>query len=122
MEQPNREVCKNNPNAEVISVDALNRGDRVLVQTQRSLYRFSISDAPRRRGLLTGGSLGDQTVEATFAGSILNDCVEFDSWELKPGFRAVFFIQKGRITQRLMTSLVTEVNLVRNNLIEECAA
>ena len=122
MEQPNKGMRSDNPKARDIGVEALCTGDRVLVQTQRSLYQFSISDVPRKKGLLSGGSLGEQTVEATLAGTILDGCVDFGSWELKPGARAVFFIEKERCAERLVTSPITAVILDRNNLRKERAA
>jgi hypothetical protein len=121
MEKPEKDSRNDNPEAEV-TLDALCKGDKLTVKTQRSNYQFCVSDPSRRTGTLTGGALGDQNVEAFFAGTISGERTDFDSWELKPGARALFFIDTNNRARRLVTSAVTGVTIVKDNFGEERAA
>jgi len=122
MAQVNAETNSDIQKENVIRADSLRRGDTVLLHTHNSVYQFLVSDQKISSGSLAGGVLGDQSVVASLVGTIFNNCVDFDSWELGPGARAVFFIERNRSTQRLVTSPITETVLVRNNLRESRAA
>src|SRR5262245_6793214 len=54
--------------AEEIPFDELDDDDLLLMQTQHSLYNFSIADSALRRGLLTGGYLGEVATMALLIG------------------------------------------------------
>jgi hypothetical protein len=83
--------------------------DRLSLQTLKSNYQFTVIDPFNRKGLLTGGVLGSQRLEAVLAGTISVDSTDFDSSELKPGRRAVFFVSNEDLVQRLTTSVITEI-------------
>jgi len=83
--------------------------DRLSLQTRKSNYQFRVIDPFNRKGLLTGGVLGDQVLEAVLTGTISEDSTDFDSSELKPGRRAVFFVANDDLVQRLTTSVITEI-------------
>ena len=106
----------NNTEGQVIELDQLCKGDRVSVQTRRSSYQFSVSDASRRRGTLTGGALGNQILEAFLGGTISKDRTDSDSSELKTGARAIFFIDLRYKAQRLVTSPITDIAIVKGDL------
>jgi hypothetical protein len=96
----------------VVEIDRLCRGDRVSVQTLKSRYQFSVLDPSTRKGTLTGGVLGDRTLDAILSGTVSEDSADADSRELKIGARAVFFLDLKDRAQRLTTSLITDLTLV----------
>lgn len=108
--------------AKVIAFDDLSSADRILVQTKRSKYQFSVSDPHNRKGTLTGGLLGDQILDAFFSGTISEDFTEFDSLKLKSGTRAVFFIEIENHTERLVTSTITDIAVAKDRASGQCAA
>src|ERR1051325_8567170 len=82
--ETNSEIQKEN----VIRADSLRRGDTVLLHTHNSVYQFLVSDQKLSSGSLAGGVLGDQSVVASLVGTIFKNCVDFDSWEIRPGAAA----------------------------------
>lgn len=119
MEREVSDAPVNGAGAKVISFDSLSSADRISVHTARSNYQFSVLDPFTRKGTLTGGLLGDQTLIAVFSGALSEDRTYFDSAELKPGSRAVFFVETGDQARRLITSVITDIDLNRDC---ECAA
>jgi hypothetical protein len=94
---------------EAIVISQIRPGECIWVQTRKSNYLFSVVDASGRRGTLTGGSLGDQIKDAVLVGETSEDKTHFDSVELKPGFRALFFLENRDELHRLLTSVITNV-------------
>jgi|SRR6185503_10286776 len=122
MERTESTYDDNNTEPKVIELDRLSKGDRVSVQTQRSRYQFSVLDASTQRGTLTGGALGNQILEVFLCGTISEDRTDSDSSELKTGSRAIFFIDLKHEAQRLITSPITDIAIVRGDLALESAA
>lgn len=54
-----------------IDFDDLKPRDRVVIRTRNSTYRFLITDPARRQGVLTGGTLGNNTRNAVLIESLL---------------------------------------------------
>jgi len=101
-------------NYKSIEFDKLSRSDTISVQTTKSNYQFSVLDPSNRKGLLSGGSLGDHAIEAFLSGMVSDDSRDFDTAELKTGGRAVFFVESKKSVRRLITSMVTDLAVERN--------
>ena len=99
--------------ARIIALDDLCRADRVSIQTKKSNYQFSVLDPSHRTGMLTGGFLGDQKVEAVFTGTVSEDNRVFDSVELTTGARAIFLVGSENHVQRLITSVITDIAIAK---------
>ena len=100
-----------------IDLDSLSNEDRISVQTATSRYQFSIQDPSNRKGILTGGRIGTQSVEAVCTGSVSEDRQGFDTRQLRTGSRAVFFvIESTNRIRRVVTSVVTEIAIVNRSL------
>ena len=85
-------------------------GDEISICTQRSDYRFKVSDPTLRRGLLTGGPLGRQQRDAYLAGTIFPDAGSIsDSKKLVTGTRALFYMSGEKGVDILTTSVITEL-------------
>jgi len=96
-----------------IAFDKLSRADTISMQTKKSNYQFSVLDPSNRKGLLSGGSLGDDAIEAFWTGMVSEDSRDFDTDELKTGGRAVFFVESKTSIRRLITSTVTDLAVAR---------
>src|SRR5262245_17563932 len=94
-----------------IVLDKLGNTDTISVQTMKSNYHFSVLDPTSRRGLLSGGSLGDQVIEAFLSGTVSEDS-RFDTDELRTGERAVFFVESKKSVHRLITSVITNLAVI----------
>src|SRR5262249_153408 len=105
MERAERDSRSNDEEARVIPLDALSRADQIFVRTEKSNYQVAMLDPSERKGMLTGGWLGDEIAEAFLGGTVSDDRTGFDSRELKTGARAVFFIRTKDHLHRLVTSL-----------------
>jgi hypothetical protein len=116
MERAESDAHSNNARAKVIAFDDLCRADRISVQTKNSNYQFSVLDPSERKGMLTGGLLGDEIMEAVLNGTMSEHHVDFDSRELKTGARAVFFIETKNHVRRLITSVITDIALVKDSV------
>ncbi|HZM87120.1 MAG TPA: hypothetical protein VFF31_11405 [Blastocatellia bacterium] len=116
--------CDNSKNtgAKVIALDQLCKGDKVSVETRRSTYQFSVSDPSRRRGTLSGGALGNQVLDVFLSGTMSEDTTDPDPSELKTGARALFLIELEHHVQLMITSTITDVEVVRGHLGGERAA
>lgn len=114
MKRPESEAHSNNASPKAIAFDDLSRADRISVDTKKSNYQFSVLDPAERKGILTGGWLGDETVEAFLSGTMSDDNSDFSSTGLKTGGRAVFFIETDSHIHRVITSLITDLALSRS--------
>jgi hypothetical protein len=100
-----------------IAFGALKKNDRILIKTNNNTYRFSVVDAALRQGVLVGGSLGETPRRAVLVVSVTQE----DSGEvsetcgLKTGARAVFYLVSFDGMERLITSAVSSLRLVRND-------
>ena len=114
MERADSDVHSNNASARVIAFDDLCRADRILIQTRNSNYQFSVLDPSEGKGMLTGGWLCDEIMEAVLSGTMSEHHIDFDSKELKTGARAVFFIDSKNHVRRLITSVITDLTLLKD--------
>lgn len=98
-----------------IELDDINTDDNVLIRTRNSEYRFLMIDSVKHRGRLSGGSIGEEPREAILIESQSND----DGGALKGfhglriGARALFYVTSGRGVERVTTSIILGLTLVR---------
>jgi hypothetical protein len=96
------------------TITELNPSAEISIRTQNSAYRFSLTDRILCRGFLTGGILGGQQRDAFLAGAVLpNAARSCDSNKLETGTRALFYMDEGDKFCRLVTSVITELVLVK---------
>jgi hypothetical protein len=98
-----------------ITFDDVAADDKVLIRTRNSEYRFSVIDPLHCKGMLSGGTLGDEPREAFLIESRSNgedgDRGEFRG--LKTGAHALFYLSSGRAIQRVTTSRISGLTLVK---------
>lgn len=97
-----------------IDIDSLSRGDEIRILTESSQYRFSLNDPVRLHGLLTGGRLGEERVEASLY-AVWDDNgiqLKYVISAITKGTRIIFSIPAGE--RNLVTSPVTEFFLIKN--------
>lgn len=99
----------------VISLDDIGADDKVVIKTRNSEYRFAIIDPPSHRGMLSGGAIGAEPREAFLIESRSKDEAgasrEFRG--LKTGARALFYLSSGRALERMTTSEISGLTLVK---------
>ena len=102
----------------------IDESDMILIRTQNSEYRFAITDPQGRRGILTGGSLGDERRDANLIGALPESgmAVVDDTSKLKTGSRALFYLSARKGIERLITSVITNINHRRGRKEEKRAA
>jgi len=89
----------------------IDESDMILIRTQNSEYRFAITDAEGRRGILSGGSLGDGGRDANLVGALPESgaAIVGDTSKLKTGSRALFYLSARKGIERLITSVITGI-------------
>lgn len=100
----------------IIDLDDLKAKDRVVIRTRNSSYRFLVTDPAKRLGVLTGGLLGNTTRDAVLIESI---AVEGDtklerSSGFRTGARILFYLSSPRGAERMATSVVEELIVIRS--------
>jgi hypothetical protein len=95
---------------EIIFKD-ISPSDRIMIRTQNSEYRFAVVDPDERRGVLTGGSLGEQRRNAILVGTLSGGGNTFasDATKLETGSRALFYLTAKNGVERLITSIITSL-------------
>lgn len=102
--------------AKEIPFDELDDSDLLLIQTEHSMYSFSIADSALRRGLLMGGQMGDAGITALLIGI---DGAETGSptiygSKLFVGSHAVFVVSaRGGIPTKMVTSEIKSLTLIK---------
>jgi hypothetical protein len=98
-----------------LSLGGLNASDEIMIRTGNSVYSFSVTDPAGRRGVLSGGSLDGQKVEAALVGSLVEGGEKNTTFltSLKTGARALFYVDLGGGVKRLLTSAVTDLIYLR---------
>ncbi len=98
-----------------ITFDDIKTDDRVLIKTRNSEYRFSVIDPSNHKGMLSGGTLGEEPREAFLIESRSKgeDGALRDFRGLKTGARALFYLSSGRGLERVTTSKISGLTLVR---------
>ena len=95
-----------------VDVGRLHAGDTLMLKTQNSEYRFTVTEPDQRIGTLLGGRLTG-TKQAVFAGTVEEGKHEFDD-HAKKGARALFFLLSNPGddgVNRILTSEVKTINL-----------
>ncbi|HEX5736338.1 MAG TPA: hypothetical protein VF131_26140 [Blastocatellia bacterium] len=89
----------------------IDESDTILIRTQNSEYRFAITDAEGRRGILSGGSLGEGGRDANLVGALPESgaAIVGDTSKLETGSRALFYLSAKKGIERLITSVVTGI-------------
>jgi len=102
--------------AEKPDLEALMSNDQVLIKTDNSLYQFSVTDSALRQGRLSGGGLGENPRTAILVVSIREsaDGQVSETPGLRIGARAVFYIVSQAGMERLITSSIADITLIRN--------
>jgi hypothetical protein len=100
----------------IIDLDDLKAKDKVVIRTRNSAYRFLVTDPAKRLGVLTGGALGNNTRDAVLIESV---AVEEDaklerSSGLRTGARILFYLSSPRGAERMATSVVEELVVIRS--------
>ena len=97
-----------------LSLDNINRNDRLVIKTNNSTYQFVFADPALRQGMLSGGALRGVPRSAILIGSILEgpDGRASEIPGLKVGARAVFYMVSSAGMERLITSVVLNLTLV----------
>lgn len=98
-----------------ITFDDINANDKVLIRTRNSEYRFSVIDPVSHKGMLTGGTLGEEPREAFLIESIGKDehgaLRDFSGF--KTGARALFYLSSGHRIERVTTSKISSLSLIK---------
>ncbi len=98
-----------------ITFDDVKADDKVLIKTRNSEYRFSVIDPMKHKGMLSGGTLGEEPREAFLIESLTKgeDGAQRNISGLKTGARALFYLSSGRSIERVTTSKISGLTLVK---------
>ncbi len=107
-----------------LAFNELTESDMILIRTQNSEYTFAITDAEGRRGILSGGSLGDGGRDANLVGALpeSGSAIVGDTSKLETGSRALFYLSARKGIERLITSVITGIKLRKGHRQEWRAA
>jgi len=94
-----------------LPLDAVSATDKVIIHTVNSTYVFWLIDPEARRGLLSGGLLGNNLCNAVLVGTVSDAArnIPADPSVLRTHSRALFFIKAKNGVQRLITSVITKL-------------
>jgi hypothetical protein len=97
-----------------IDFENIREADELLIRTANSEYRFSVIDPVERKGILSGGSLGEQARESVLLGSLdaADKSLACDTKGIKAGCRALFYLKAKTGIERLITSVITRAERV----------
>ena len=98
-----------------IAFEDIKAQDKVLIRTMNSEYRFAVIDPLKHKGMLSGGTLGEEPREAFLIESLIRgeDGALRDFRGLKTGARALFYLSSGRRIERVTTSKISGLTLVK---------
>jgi hypothetical protein len=99
--------------SEEIRLDELAATDCVLIRTRNTVYRFTVLEAARGRGLLSGGTLGEAQARAVAPREPGARAAAFGLPTLRTGEVATFRLGAGKAAQRLTTSPITRLTCIR---------
>ena len=91
----------------------IEESDTILIRTQNSEYKFAVTDAEGRRGVLSGGSLGGEPRDANLVGELPESGPPLvgNTSKLETGSRALFYLSAKRGIERLITSVITGITI-----------
>lgn len=89
-------------------------GQTIQIETLNSRYLFLLIDPANGKGLLSGGSLGDEHYLAFLTGVLGDDRdrLAIDSRRLKTRAHALFYLETRQGTKSLMLSKIVRLSLV----------
>lgn len=97
-----------------IDLDELQPKDKVVIRTRNSTYRFLVTDPAKRRGVLTGGALGKNACEAVLIEPLApGEDAGQETNGLKTGARVLFYFYSTRGAERMATSVIQELEVIR---------
>jgi len=98
-----------------ITFDDIKPNDRILIRTRNSEYRFSVIDPMNHKGMLSGGTVGEEPREAFLIESLTKseDGAQRNIRGLKTGARALFYLSSGHSVKRVTTSRISGLTLVK---------
>ncbi len=99
-------------------------GQTIQIETLNSTYRFLLIDPANGKGLLSGGSLGQEYYLAFLTGVLGDDREGFaiDSRRLKTGSHALFYLETRQGTKSLMLSKIVRLSLILDEIQQEFIA
>lgn len=104
-----------------ITLDDTQANDKLFIKTRNSEYRFQIADPLTHKGLLSGGALGEEPREAYLIESLCrgeDGKVQVCSG-LNTGARALFYCSSGHRIERVTTSEISSLILVKGEESEK---
>lgn len=98
-----------------ITFDDMRPNDKIVIKTRNSEYQFFVSDPVNHKGMLSGGALGENPREAFLVESLSSEDggVIQDFGGLKTGGRALFYLSSGPRVERVTTSKISGLTLVK---------
>ena len=101
-----------------IRLDNIDPADRIVIETRNSLYQFSVMDANQRCGVLSGGPLSEETCDAILMGALSTGSggLKVDHLSLKNDARAFFYIKSSKGVERLITSAIISLMLIKSDV------
>ena len=110
---PHHSLCGEPGSA--ITFDDIQPNDKVLIKTRNSEYRFEVADPAILKGRLSGGAIGDEPREAilieSHGKSDSGNLLDFHG--LKAGARALFYLSSPHRVERISTSKISSLTLVK---------
>jgi hypothetical protein len=98
-----------------ITFDDIKPSDKVVIRTENSEYRLSVIDPASHKGMLTGGTIGDEPREAFLIKSTSKgeDGDSRDFSGLRIGARALFYLSSDDRIERVVTSKISSLTVVK---------
>ena len=87
-----------------IALDHLRGADQLVIRTLNNTYTFLVDDPVKRNGLLSGGVIGNDPVQA-----VLDSAPAMRGHRLRAGERACFYVTSGGGLKRMTTSVITHL-------------
>jgi hypothetical protein len=102
-------------NTDEIAFNGLSAADEIAIHTINSRYRFLLIDPAEKRGLLSGGLLGDRQREAILVGTLASKTRAFaiDSPVMKVGDRVLFCLIDGNEAENFFTTVIQQLAHIR---------
>ena len=94
-----------------IAFNGLSAADEIAIQTNNSHYQFLLIDPSEKRGILSGGSLGDRQREAILVGTLAYNTNAFaiDSPVMRVGDRVLFCLIDGNEAENFFTTMIQQL-------------
>jgi len=106
-----------------ITMTKVKPAGEIMIRTERSEYRFQVSNPATNTGFLTGGVLGQQRRLALLVGTIPREHGGVEvSARLETGTRALFFLAGKSAFECLTTSQIVALIYSREDTTAPCLA